>query len=335
MTQAPPAQTIGSTAEPPWLSVLVPAWNVAPYVDAMLRSVTTQADDGVEIVVVDDASTDATVDVVERHAAVDARVRLVRTACNAGVAAARNRLLDAARGRYLWFVDADDRMLPGALQHARGILGAAPLDLLACDFRVIGRAYRIPRRRRTFVEGGGCTSTDALLAGVLEAGQMHLWSRIVHRDLWSGLRFPERRRFEDMSVLAELLVRARSWRHVPEAWIGYRERPGSLSRDVPLQGLREFSEGLCDVHAIIRPHARAGGPREALEYFRLRGHASIARRLQEHAGRDDSDVAERCRAHFHRAFPDRAKAALAACRRRGWWLRARRIENALVRAAWR
>lgn len=328
----------GDGMRAPWLSVLIPACNVAAHVEAMLHSVLAQADEGVEIVVIDDASNDATPAIVDRIAAAHPGLRLIRHPCNLGVAATRNHLLDAARGRYVWFVDADDLVLSGALAHARRLLETTPrephqLDLLAFDFRTLAGPLGLPRRRCKLAASPDASS-QALVPRVLEAGQMHVWSRIVRRELWAGLRFPERRRFEDMSVLAALLPRARHWRHVPEAWIGYRERPGSLSRSVPAVGLAEFSDGLRDVAAVIGPHATNPATKGALEYFLLRGHASIARRLARGGDGGDAGVAAHCHARFLADLPDRGHAALAACRRRGWWLRAFRAERAIRRAGW-
>ena len=89
------------------VSVIVPAYNAAAWIDMTLRSVRAQTHSNLEIIVVDDGSTDATAAVVESHVAEDPRITLLRTK-NGGVAAARNLALTAAKGRYFAPVDADD-----------------------------------------------------------------------------------------------------------------------------------------------------------------------------------------------------------------------------------
>jgi hypothetical protein len=99
----------------PRLSVITPAWNSESTIEAALASVLIETGVPLECIVVDDASSDGTTAVVEAVAARDPRVRLLRTRENAGVSAARNRALDVARGTWLAFLDADDRLLPGGL----------------------------------------------------------------------------------------------------------------------------------------------------------------------------------------------------------------------------
>ncbi|HEY6570171.1 MAG TPA: glycosyltransferase family 2 protein [Candidatus Limnocylindrales bacterium] len=93
---------------PPELSVIVPAWNAADSIERALGTVLADPDADVECVVVDDASTDATVSVVERMAASDPRIVLIRSPRNGGASAARNLALDQIRGTWVTFLDADD-----------------------------------------------------------------------------------------------------------------------------------------------------------------------------------------------------------------------------------
>lgn len=109
-----------------WLSILVPVYNVQDYLAECLESVVAQlqalpdAGAGVELLVLDDASTDgsrALMDTLDRRW--PGRLHLMQHARNAGLSAARNTMIDAARGEYLWFLDSDDKLLPGALAGLR------------------------------------------------------------------------------------------------------------------------------------------------------------------------------------------------------------------------
>jgi len=95
------------------LTIVVPVFNRAPLVRRCLRSCLSGAQQNVEIVVVDDASTDGSVDTI--RAIDDPRIRLVRQAENAGVCAARNRGAAEARGAWIAFLDSDDELVPGAV----------------------------------------------------------------------------------------------------------------------------------------------------------------------------------------------------------------------------
>lgn len=110
------------------VSVVMPLYNAERFVRRSMESVLAQTHASLELLVVDDASTDASPSVAEAVAAGDPRVRILRNGRNLGVAETRNRALDAARGRYVAFLDSDDWWLPRKLEtqlEAMGRAGAA------------------------------------------------------------------------------------------------------------------------------------------------------------------------------------------------------------------
>src|ERR1700754_1436509 len=141
----------------PWLSVLIPVYNVAGFLQECIDSVMHQADEGVEVLAVDDCSTD---DSLARLQALSARwngrLRVLRHERNGGLSAARNTLIDAASGTYLWFLDSDDKLLPEAIPGLRQVVRRDAPDLVLCDFRVWRERTRLKHRlrgelhRRTF-----------------------------------------------------------------------------------------------------------------------------------------------------------------------------------------
>jgi glycosyltransferase involved in cell wall biosynthesis len=111
------------TSSSPLVSALIPAYNAARTVRASVDSVLTQTVEDLEVIVVDDGSSDKTADVVD--AITDSRVRLVRQP-NGGAAAARNTALSLARGRWVALLDADDLWLPKKLERQLAVLDANP-----------------------------------------------------------------------------------------------------------------------------------------------------------------------------------------------------------------
>jgi glycosyltransferase involved in cell wall biosynthesis len=97
------------------VSVIIPAFNAAGYIRQTLNSVLAQTYQALEVIVVDDGSTDATGAMVEEFAKKDVRVQLVRQ-CNAGVGAARNTAIGKAHGKYIAPLDADDLFFPEKLE---------------------------------------------------------------------------------------------------------------------------------------------------------------------------------------------------------------------------
>ena len=128
----------------PLVSVVIPCWNQAHYLDEAIESVLAQSHPRLELVVVDDGSDDNSLEVAARYPG----VRALRQS-NSGVAAARNLGLAESRGDYVAFLDADDRLLPQALAVGVGELAAQPEAAFAAGMsRDIGRDGRVVREAR-------------------------------------------------------------------------------------------------------------------------------------------------------------------------------------------
>jgi len=217
----------------PWLSILLPVFNVAPWLRQCLDSILSQqplAD--VEVLLLDDASTDGSRAICEEYCTLHPdTLRLLSHGRNTGVSVSRNDLLDAARGRYVWFVDPDDEMQAGALTALRNIVLQHSPDLILCDFRTIGEDGRRGGRYISTFQGPTgrlLTDRETLLQGLFARGRMQAWTKVARRRLWgTDLRYPVGRYFQDIPVSSRLCLRAHSFYHCQQPWMHYRERPGS------------------------------------------------------------------------------------------------------------
>jgi glycosyltransferase involved in cell wall biosynthesis len=247
----------------PWLSVLLPVYAVGAWLDECIASIVDQGVAGVEIVCVDDASPG---DDAARLAAWRVRrpeqIRVITHAHNRGVSAARNTLLDNAAGRYVWFVDPDDLVEPGALAALRALVDAQAPDLVLCDFRTVAAdpagAGAMKTRRahvRTFDPPPGLAagSRAALVGGLFRSGQMHAWSKIVRRGAWpDALRFPEGRVFEDLALFPRLALTMDRYVVTSQVWIAYRQREGSLLADLSRAKLEDWTAALAGYATELR-----------------------------------------------------------------------------------
>ena len=137
------------------VSVIIPAYNSATWIDATLQSVRAQTHRNLEIFVIDDGSTDATREVAERHAQLDPRV-VVLAQANAGVAAARNLALSKARGRYFAPIDADDLWVSDKIERQLEAVDARQetVGLVYCWYLLISESGQIlDRVRKDNAEG--------------------------------------------------------------------------------------------------------------------------------------------------------------------------------------
>ncbi len=321
----------GDRLEAPWLSILLPVYKVEAYLPACAQSILAQADDGVELVFVDDASPDASASLVEALQQENpGRVRLIRHLLNLGVSAARNTLLDAARGDYLWFIDPDDLMEPGAIARLRQAVQAHDPDLVLCDFRSFDDSEDGQHQRARYAHiatfsgqlppGTPSDDQDLLLQGLFTQGQWHAWSKIVRRSAWpAALRFPQGRAFEDLALFPRLVLQTRRFVHLPEVWVAYRQRAGSALSSLSAARLDEWISALVGYGDEVR-HFKADTQFEIAHYCARTLLRAIRRSTKLGTARP-AGMLQRFADQFSASSPLSAEELLKAYLRRGRLLR--------------
>ncbi|WP_457425000.1 glycosyltransferase family 2 protein [Roseateles sp. P5_E7] len=307
-----------------WLSLLLPMHGVEAWLPACVESLRPQLDDGVELVFVDDASPDGCAALVRQllpHA------RVICQPTNRGVSAARNRLLDEARGDYLWFIDPDDLVEHDVLPRLKALLTRHQPDLLSFDFRVFDDGPSTeslkPRHRHIASFDGPAgvlmNDVDQRLRGFFIHGQFHPWSKVVRRACWpQSLRFPEGRVFEDMALYPRLLLHTPRHLHVAEVWIAYRQRGGSLMAALDVKRLDDWSAALDGLTAELPP--LHDDTRFEIAHFCARTLLRARRRRLQAGGAALAGLAMDAE-RFDRSSPLSKRALLAAYFKRGRWLR--------------
>jgi teichuronic acid biosynthesis glycosyltransferase TuaG len=122
------------------VSVVMPTYNTARFVEDAIRSVRAQTYDRWELLIADDCSCDETVTVASRWEKEDKRIHILRRAQNGGPAAARNSAIEVARGRYIAFLDSDDLWLPSKLERQIGFLRSRCAALSFTGYRKISES---------------------------------------------------------------------------------------------------------------------------------------------------------------------------------------------------
>jgi len=225
--ERPRARPSRSSMGTPDVSVIIPAYNAERHIGEALASIRAQTLPAVEILVVDDGSTDGTVEAVERAGA-GLDVTLIRQA-NAGPAAARNHGIRRARGRYCAFLDADDTMLPERLAAQKALFDAdAALGLVHTDLMIFDDTGIIHHTRRAFSEPCGGTVLDRLLLDNFITTSTVMAPKACLID--AGLFGEARRVSEDFELWLRMVAR---WKvgYIDRPLVRYRRRPGSLSDD--------------------------------------------------------------------------------------------------------
>ncbi|MGI4800834.1 MAG: glycosyltransferase family 2 protein [Janthinobacterium lividum] len=280
----------------PVISVIVPAYNAAVTIGAALASVEVQTERRLEILVVDDASTDSTVQTVLDQAARDARIRLICLTTNGGPAVARNRGIAEARGPWIALLDADDRYAPDRLAILLQLAETQGADMVADNIVLHDAAGLVPDTSmipRTIL-------SQASRLEIAEFIERNVGTRDLPRVSYGflkplirtaflrehGIAYDERNRFaEDYMLYVTCLLRGAAWWLIPEGMYLYTVRKGSLTEvqsSEDLMRIRQMEADLLDNPLV------AGKP-------------DLVRALRRH-----KSVIDRC--YYYRAFTDALKA---------------------------
>lgn len=206
----------------PLVSVIVPVYNVAPYLGECLDSILGQTYRDLDVVVVDDGSHDGSGNLCGQYASADARVRVVHQP-NAGLAAARNKGLELARGSYIAFVDGDDAVAP----HFVASLLGAHADVAQCGFCRSPEGCAGSNEAVELERLSGRDATERLQYDGTGSATV-VWNKLYRRELLSGERFPEGRQHEDEFLTYRLLWKARTVAVSDAPLYYYRQRPASI-----------------------------------------------------------------------------------------------------------
>lgn len=218
--------------ENPKISVIIPVYNAAPYLRECLDSVLNQTYVNLEIMLIDDGSTDGSGALCDAYAVRDGRVRVFHQE-NRGQSAARNVGLDAMTGDLIAFVDADDVAAPGMLEQLLAALNTGA-DFAICNIR------RIDEGGNTLdlcPIGDGVLTREEFLDKLLEE---QAWfyvmpgGKLYRRGIFQNLRFPEGFIYEDEAVLYSIVARCRQIATLSDGLYYYRQHGASTMG----QGLR-------------------------------------------------------------------------------------------------
>ncbi len=270
-------------AEHPAVSVVLPVYNTGPYLEETVRTLLAQTLHEIEIVAIDDGSTDESGQTLARLAAEDPRIRLFRQE-NQGLSAARNRALEEVRGKYVLFMDSDDLLEPDTLACCYRRAEAEDLDVVYFDAESFGSEEAKQEwnryRRVSQVGSEAMPGSEAFLRMVdRDCYRSSACMSIVRFDLLqrTGLRFYRGIIHEDELFTPQLLAAARRVAGIDRIFYRRRLRPGSIMKTTfgprnvegyltVMRELHRFAEG-CGPALKAGIHRRIG---EMLEVVMFR-----------------------------------------------------------------
>ncbi|WP_369371472.1 glycosyltransferase family 2 protein [Promicromonospora sp. Populi] len=248
---APAAHGAPTANAGPMISVVLPTFDVGPWIDACIGSVLAQTMGDLELIVVDDHSTDGTWEKVLDWARRDTRVVAVRNPGSGG-AQARNAGLELAAGRYVIFCDGDDLVPRHAYRSLLDLAEHSGADVTVGGFQRVWTST-------TWSDPGMYGLDRRLERTTLDLNPRLIrnrtcWNRLIRREFWAEhkLHFPTTPRGNDMLPMTAAMLFAQSIAVTPEVVYHYRARPGGSSMTARLGDVRSLigyfvQERLCAV----------------------------------------------------------------------------------------
>lgn len=246
----------------PAVSVIVPCYNAEAYLAPCVESILAQTEQSWELLLVNDGSTDGTPALCRALAEKDGRIRVIEQE-NAGVSAARNAGLDAARGEYVAFLDSDDAYTPGAFA---ALLAAARRE----DADIVEGGVRCENETGeelwTYLPGTETLrAPDETIARHIPAphGLYNCWRLLYRRAFLGSTRFAALTRGEDALFVTELFTRCRVYASVGEIVYRYVVRSGSVMRQSFRPATLDFVRSWAKIYELLKEKVPELAPRAA------------------------------------------------------------------------
>lgn len=244
------------------VSIIAPCYNAAAYLDGIYDLLVRQPYDRWELIAVDDASTDETASVLERHATADERVRPVLLEANGGAAAARNIGLERARSEYVWFLDPDDDFDPSLLVEALDALETTDADvaIFGCREETYDAAGALRSTRDVLPPVAGVLFGDELHRAILDLEESTLygyaWNKVYRRAAIGAACFPNVMLAEDLLFNVEVFDHVERAVFIQKPLYHYKKRLRSnLTNRFDKQ---YYAEHRMRIEALYNQHVRWG-----------------------------------------------------------------------------
>lgn len=260
-----------------WLvSVIIPVYNVESFLPEALSSVCDQTYTNLEILVIDDGSTDLSGVICDEYAIKDSRVKVIHQV-NRGLSAARNVGLNIMHGDAVAFLDPDDKYLPNYILSMISAMQDKDVDVVICKNVAICSTEKLELMGNTIPEpsipSGIYSRIETLQARADGSINPNVWNKLYNRRLWKDIRFPEGHVYEDIATIHLVLNLCVKIFVLEDVLYIRRIRRGSITRTMSEKNTTDYLWALTQFEEFVElnmPHI-----------FRLE-HLKYVRRLRLH-----------------------------------------------------
>ena len=216
------------------ISVIVPIYNVEEYLSKCVDSIINQTYKNLEIILIDDGSTDKSSIICDNYQLTDSRVVVVHKE-NGGLSSARNYGIEISNGDLIGFVDSDDYLEPTFYEELRKNMQYYNSDISVCNYFI--DKNNIKKVELKDVEDF-CISKKTkfeYLENIYRVMTIFAWNKLYKRSIFKSIRFPEGINFEDAYIICEVLDNAEKVSYITKALYNYTYREKSISHSFNLK----------------------------------------------------------------------------------------------------
>lgn len=233
----------------PKVSIIVPIYNAEKYLPKCLDSIITQSINNIEIICINDGSTDDSLDILKKYATKDARIKLINQ-INSGQSVARNKGLDIATGDYIYFVDADDYIHPQTLEIMLNVALASKCPIVATNLN---------KKKRSFSEISASNIKYSVhkkpLSHILNKvwSSSVIWNKLYKAETLKDWRFIEGIYFEDWPFISCLFSNISQYATIPQTLYYYNNNDYSTVRSTfTVKKLEDYVAGITFTHQYFQ-----------------------------------------------------------------------------------
>ncbi|MFD0047950.1 glycosyltransferase [Actinomycetes bacterium NPDC127524] len=237
--------------ESPLISVIIPVYNVGKYISECLESVLNQTYKSIEMIVIDDGSTDQSLDIVKSFAEKYSNIKVL-TQCNSGQSVARNKGIECARGKYIYFLDSDDYILENTFETLIGVMEQKNLDFIHFGARPFIDGIDIDLNENLYdvqksFESRKVYDRQSLLQDIIKAFRASPCLYIVKKEILinHNLRFTPNLLHEDELFTIEVILNVTSSMYDPKLYYQRRYRENSVMTSTSVDKLKKSFNSYC------------------------------------------------------------------------------------------
>lgn len=211
----------------PLISIIVPVYNTAKHLPKCLNSIINQTYQNLEIIIINDGSTDNSDKIIQKYAAKDSRIK-TKYQKNQGLSAARNTGLNIATGKYVTFIDSDDTVEPDMINAMLSALHKHNAEISVCSFKEVYPSGKTTNFNHGYPEQT-FTTPQALAAMLKEHGFMvSSTMKLYPISFFKNTKFPINKLHEDVGTTYKLIMQAKNIIFLPQSYYNYHHYGNSI-----------------------------------------------------------------------------------------------------------